>query len=154
MSVVLARQNFENRSHEETLHQEGCACRAAWDLANIFTSSRGRTKLCFYTFIDARVMPAPTSKRPEREFAVDSASSMHMMNKKTEAQMNWALCEGPGTPVVVLTANGEVYTYQEAQAFSRSKSIRDCATTRGNASSSIALKTLRRPRILQRVGQR
>ena len=29
---------FEERSHEETLHQEGCARRAAWDLAKIFTS--------------------------------------------------------------------------------------------------------------------
>ena len=36
---------FEERSHEETLHQEGCARSAAWDLANILTSTRMRTKL-------------------------------------------------------------------------------------------------------------
>ena len=34
---------FEDRSHEETLHQERCARKAAWD----FRSSRIRTKLCF-----------------------------------------------------------------------------------------------------------
>ena len=36
---------FEERSHEETLHQEGYARRASWDLGKIFTSSRMRTKL-------------------------------------------------------------------------------------------------------------
>ena len=38
---------FEDRSHEETLHEEGCARKAAWDLANIYTSSRIRTTLRF-----------------------------------------------------------------------------------------------------------
>ena len=31
--------------------------------------------------------------------------------------MNWTLCEGPGTSTVVLAANGEVHTHEEAQAF-------------------------------------
>ena len=43
MSVVLARLKFEERSHEETLHQEGCA-RGIW--RKTFTSSRIWTKLC------------------------------------------------------------------------------------------------------------
>ena len=35
------------------------------------------------TPFEARVMPAPTSKRPEeREFAVNSGASVHMMSKK------------------------------------------------------------------------
>ena len=29
--------------------------------------------------------------------------------------MKWTLCEDPGTPTVVLTANGEVHTNEEAQ---------------------------------------
>ena len=40
---------YEERSHEETLHQEGCARRAAWDLANFFTSSGIRTKTTFFS---------------------------------------------------------------------------------------------------------
>ena len=39
-------------------------------------------KTMFYTFIEARTMPAPTSKSPEeRAFVVDSGASMHMMSK-------------------------------------------------------------------------
>ena len=34
--------------------------------------------------IEAKVIPAPTSKSPEeRDFVVDSGASMHMMSKKT-----------------------------------------------------------------------
>ena len=40
---------FGERSREETLHQERCARRAAWDLANIFTSSKfGRSFVLFF----------------------------------------------------------------------------------------------------------
>ena len=38
---------LEETSHEETLHQERCARRVAWNLAKIFTSSRMRTNLRF-----------------------------------------------------------------------------------------------------------
>ena len=44
MSVVLARQKFEERSHEETLHQEGCARIAAWDLAKHFYKLKNSDK--------------------------------------------------------------------------------------------------------------
>ena len=47
MSVALA-QKFEERSHEETLHQERCARKEAWDLAKqICKIKRPRTKLRF-----------------------------------------------------------------------------------------------------------
>ena len=40
-------------------------------------------KATFYIPIEARVMPAPTSKKPkERKFVVDSGASVHMMSKK------------------------------------------------------------------------
>ena len=42
MSADFPRQKFGERSHEETLHQERCARKAAWDFAKIFTSSRIR----------------------------------------------------------------------------------------------------------------
>ena len=45
---------IEDRSHEETLHQEGCARRAAWDLAKIFTCLRIRTKLRFTLLLKQR----------------------------------------------------------------------------------------------------
>ena len=40
-------------------------------------------KTTFYSPIEARVMPAPTSKSTEeREFVVDSGALMHMISKK------------------------------------------------------------------------
>ena len=40
-------------------------------------------KATFDTLLEAKVMPAPTSTRPEeREFAADSGASMHMLSKK------------------------------------------------------------------------
>ena len=52
---------FEERSQEETLHQERCARRAAWDLAkNIYKLD----KTTLYSPIEAKATPAPTSKSP------------------------------------------------------------------------------------------
>ena len=63
---------FEDRLHEETLQQERCGRGVAWD----------SDEATFYTSVEARAMPAFTSKRPEeRGFAVDSGASMHMLSK-------------------------------------------------------------------------
>ena len=49
---------------------------------NIF-KLKNSDKTTFYTPIEAQVMLAPTSTRPEeREFVVDSGASMHMISKK------------------------------------------------------------------------
>ena len=42
---------------------------------------------------------------------------MYMMSKKKKAQMNRILWEDPGTQTVVLAANGEVRTNEEAQVY-------------------------------------
>ena len=53
-------------------------------------------------------------KPEEREFAVDSGASMHMISKKdlSNAEMDTLtkLC----SPTIVITANGEVQTHEEA----------------------------------------
>ena len=75
---------FGEISHEDTLHQERCARKVAWDSAKLSTSSRMRTKLrlLYYSF-KARRMPAFASKSPEeQEFVVDSGVSTHMLSKK------------------------------------------------------------------------
>ena len=82
----------------------------------IFTSSRMRTKLRFYTPIEARVMQAPTSKSPEeREFVVDSGASMNMMSKKDLSLYELDTLRRSRNRTVVLTANGQVHTNEEAQ---------------------------------------
>ena len=63
--VVPCAPKFGERSHEETLQEERCARRVAWDQANIFYKLKNADKATFYTPTEAKVMPAPTSKRPE-----------------------------------------------------------------------------------------
>ena len=71
------------RSHEETLQQERCAGRAAWDLANNIYKLKNVDKATFYTLVEARVMLAFTLKSlEEREFVVDPGAPMHTMSKQ------------------------------------------------------------------------
>ena len=74
----------------------------------------------------------------EREFAVDSGASMDMMSKKE-------LLSSEELDTVVPTSNGEVHTKEEAQANVHDLNLFCCC---------VAWKTLRRPRIFLRVGQR
>ena len=109
-------QKFGERSHEETLHQERCARRVAWNLAKQIYMLKNADNASFHTPLEARVVPAPTSKRPdEREFAVDSGASMCMLSKKNSSSVEMDTVKRSRTPAVVLTANGEVQAHEEAQ---------------------------------------
>ena len=64
-----------------------------------------------------RCLPASTLKSEEREFVVDSRASMHMISKKdlNDAEMN--TLTKSCSPTVVITANGEVETHEEATVY-------------------------------------
>ena len=69
-----------------------------------------------YTPIEARVMPARISKRPEeREFVVDSGASMHMPSKQDLNSDELDTLRRSRSSTVVLTANWEVQSNEEAQ---------------------------------------
>ena len=69
--------------------------------------------------------------------------------------MNWIHCEGPGTPTVVLTANGEVHTNEEAQVYVHDLNLFVTVQLLEETPAVLAqVKTLRRPRIFLWVGQR
>ena len=107
--------NFGERSHEETLHQERCARRVAWDLAKNFKNA---DKAIFDSLIETKVTLAPISKSPEeREFVVDSGASMHMMSIKELSSDELDTVRRSRNPTVVLTANWEVHTNEEAQVY-------------------------------------
>ena len=87
-----------------------------------FTSSRIQTKLCFFTHNEAVVMS--TSKRPEeREVVVDSGASMHMMSKPELSSDELDTLRKSRNPTVVLTANGEVHTNEEARVFAHDSNL-------------------------------
>ena len=76
---------FEDGSHEETLIQERCARKAAWDLMkNIYKLKSDKTT--FYVLGEVKGMSTPCYFK--REFVVDSGASMHMISKKEKAQKN------------------------------------------------------------------
>ena len=106
---------FEDRSHEETLTQERCA-RRAWNLAKSVFQLKNTDQATFYSPVEAKAAPAPTSKSPEeREFVVVSGASMHMLSKRDLSSDELDTLRRSRNTTVVLTANGEVQTNEEAQ---------------------------------------
>ena len=71
MSVVFAYLGLR-RGNILTLHQEGCARRAAWDSGENFHKLKNSDKATFYTLIEEWASG----------FEGDSGSSMHMMSRK------------------------------------------------------------------------
>ena len=60
---------FGERSQDETLHQERCARRVAWDLAKSVYKLKNAEETTFYSHIELEATPAHTSKSSEeREF--------------------------------------------------------------------------------------
>ena len=105
---------FEDRSQEETEWQEQGAREAAWKLAQNVFKLKEQQRAAIFSPSKNRCLPASTLKPEEREFVVDSGASMHMISKKdlSDAEMDTLtkLC----SPTIVITANGEVQTHEEA----------------------------------------
>ena len=57
---------------------------------------------------------ASTLKPEEREFVVDSGASMHMISKKDLSEAEMDTLTKSCSPTIVITANGEVQTQEEA----------------------------------------
>ena len=77
---------FEDRSHKETERQQRCARSKAWNLAEIYTSSKKRQGCIL---LSRGGMGTSTKEPEEREFVVDSGASMHMVSKKTLTLLSW-----------------------------------------------------------------
>ena len=81
MSVVFARQNSVKDHMRRLCTKKDAPAKQRVIWRQIFQAQEfGKTT--FFTPSEAKVMPAPTSTRPEeRESVVDSGASMHMMSK-------------------------------------------------------------------------
>ena len=60
---------------------------------------------------------ASALKLEEREFVVDSGASMHMISKKYLSNAAMDTLTKSCSPTIVITANGEVQTHEEAIAY-------------------------------------
>ena len=129
---------FEDRPQEETEWQEQGAREAAWKLAENVCKLKEHERATFFSSPENRCLPVSTLKPEEREFVVDSGASMHMISKKdlSEAEMDTLtkLC----SPTIVITANGEVQTHEEAIVYVKELGFIDNESLREHASSIVA----------------
>ena len=98
---------FGEGSHKETLHREGCASQAAWDLVKQIYKLKNSDKAMFCT----------TSKKTRKIF-VHSDTSMNTMSKKELNPEELETSRKSKTSSLVFTANGEVHTHEGAQVSS------------------------------------
>ena len=105
---------FEDRSQEETEWQEQGAREAAWKLAKNVFKLKEHQRATFFSSPENRCLPASTMKPEEREFVVDSGASMHMISKKDLSKAEMDTLTKSCSPAIVITANGEVQTHEEA----------------------------------------
>ena len=92
--------------------------RGIWQ--NIFNRLKPKDKATFYSPTEVWVMPAQSSRKPEeREFAVDSRASMHMLSKKdlSSDELELGTLRKSRNPTTVIAVNGEEQTSEEAQVF-------------------------------------
>ena len=105
---------FEDRSQEETEWQELGAREAAWKLAKNVFKFKEHERAAFFSSLENRCLLASTLRPEEREFVVDSGASMHMISKKVLSKAEMDTLTKSCSPTIVVTANGEVQTQEEA----------------------------------------
>ena len=71
----------------------------------------------FFSPSENRCPPASTLKPEEREFVVDSGASMHMISKKDLSDAEMDTLTKSCSPTIVIIANGEVQTHEEATVY-------------------------------------
>ena len=108
---------FEDRSQEETEWQEQGAREAAWKLAKSVLKLKEQERATFFSPSENRCLPASTLKPEEREVGVDSGASMHMISKKDLSDAEMDTLTKSCSPTIVITANGEVQTHEEATVY-------------------------------------
>ena len=135
--------NFEVRSQEETEWQEQGAREAAWKLAKSVLTLKEHERATFFSPSENRCLRASSLKPEEREFVVDSGASMHMISKKDLSDIEMDTLTKSCSPTIVITANGEVQTHEEAIVYQRIGYILDYEGPRKHASSVVARTALR-----------
>ena len=108
---------FEDRSQEETEWQEQGAREAPWKLAKSVLKLKEINRATSFSPSENRRLLASYLKPEEREFVVDSGASMHMISKKDLSNAEMDTLTKSCSPTIVITANGEVQTHEEATVY-------------------------------------
>ena len=114
MSVAPTLRNLRILHKKGTEWQEQGAREAAWKLTKSVLKLKEHERATFFSLSENRCLPASTLKPEEREFVVDSGASMHMISKKDLNSSEMDTLTKSCNPTIVITANGEVQTREEA----------------------------------------
>ena len=133
---------FEDRSQEETEWQDRWARDAAWRPAKSILKLKEHERATFFSPSKNRCLPASILQPEEREFVVDSGASMHMISKKDLSNALMDTLTKSCSPTIVITANGEVQTHEEAIV--NVKELEICLTMKvfGNTPAVLSLGKL------------
>ena len=134
---------FEDRSQDETEWQERWAREAAWKLAKSVLKLKDKKKAAFFSPSENGCLLASTLKPEEREFVVDSGASMHMISNKDLNSAEMDTLTKSCSPTVVITANGEVHSHEEATLYVKELNKFLTESPRKLASSIVARKAFR-----------
>ena len=133
---------FEDRSQEETEWQEQGAREAAWRLAKSVLKLKEKNQAAFFSPSENGCLPALNLKPEEREFVVDSCASMHMISKKDLNSAEMDTLTKSCSPTIVITANGEVQTHEEATVYVKELDILLTMTVLENTPAVLSLGKL------------
>ena len=143
ISVTPILQNFEDRSQEETEWQERCARDAAWRLVKSIQKSKEKNKAAFFSLSENWCLLATSNlELEEREFVVDFGASMHMISNKDLNVAEMDTLTKSCSPTIVLTANGEVQTHEEATVYVKELDIFLTMTVLENTPAVLSLGKL------------
>ena len=104
---------FEDRSLEETEWQEQGARKAAWKLAKSVFKLQEHQRATFFSPSENRCLPASTLKPEERICCQLRSVNAHDQQKDLSDEEMDTLTKSC-SPTIVITANGEVQTQEEA----------------------------------------
>ena len=90
---------------------------AAWRLAKSVVKFKEQERATFFSPSENWCLPASNVKPAEREFVVDSGASMHMISKKDLSDAEMDTLTKSCIPTIVITANREVQTHEEATVY-------------------------------------
>ena len=90
--------------------------RGSWP--KISSKLKEKFQTAFFSPSENWCLPAPSTLKPEeREFVVDPGASMHMISKKDLSDAEMDTLTKSCSPTIVITANGEVQTHEEATVY-------------------------------------
>ena len=117
ISVAPTLQNLRVVHKKRPEWPEQGAREAAWKLAKRVLKLKEHERATFFSPSENRCLPASTLRPEEREFVVDFGAAMHMISKKDLSDADMDTLTKSCSPTIVITANGEVQTHEEATVY-------------------------------------